>query len=241
MTQQAQFALRRMIEQYSHSVRFMIICNFANKIIPALVSRCTSFRFSVLPELEVRACIEKVAAAENLGVGQQTVKALQHVSKGDLRKVLNLLQSLSIVARAAQKLTAGPGGKDLLRDGGRREFAPAPITEKDVYRSVGECTPAEIKGIAKQLVSSSDYDELLKLLTTQKAELHTILQELHVWLSRLQFQSVDQRKAVIEALAKCEFRFSQSGGAEPEKEAATLVDAVLTVRRFWVAAGFARA
>ena len=53
MTQAAQAALRRVIEQYTKNVRFCIICNYVNKITPAIQSRCTRFRFSPLPIPEV--------------------------------------------------------------------------------------------------------------------------------------------------------------------------------------------
>lgn len=48
MTTAAQGALRRVIEQYTRNVRFCIICNYVNKIIPAIQSRCTRFRFNPL-------------------------------------------------------------------------------------------------------------------------------------------------------------------------------------------------
>lgn len=53
MTTAAQAALRRVIEQYTKNVRFCIICNYVNKIIPAIQSRCTRFRFSPLPMTEI--------------------------------------------------------------------------------------------------------------------------------------------------------------------------------------------
>ena len=64
MTQAAQAALRRVIEHYTRNVRFCIICNYVNKIIPAIQSRCTRFRFSPLPILEVEKRIDSVIPAE---------------------------------------------------------------------------------------------------------------------------------------------------------------------------------
>ena len=54
MTNDAQFALRRVIEKYTSNARFCLICNYANKIIPALQSRCTKFRFAPLAPDQVR-------------------------------------------------------------------------------------------------------------------------------------------------------------------------------------------
>lgn len=64
MTQQAQAALRRVIEQYTKNVRFCIICNYVNKIAPAIQSRCTRFRFSPLPIVEVEKRLVGVIANE---------------------------------------------------------------------------------------------------------------------------------------------------------------------------------
>lgn len=64
MTQQAQAALRRVIEQYTKNVRFCIICNYVNKIAPAIQSRCTRFRFSPLPMKEVEKRLDTVVEAE---------------------------------------------------------------------------------------------------------------------------------------------------------------------------------
>ena len=64
MTQAAQAALRRVIEQYTKNVRFCIICNYENKIAPAIQSRCTRFRFSPLPIVEVEKRVDTVVQAE---------------------------------------------------------------------------------------------------------------------------------------------------------------------------------
>jgi replication factor C subunit 3/5 len=64
MTQAAQAALRRVIEQYTKNVRFCIICNYVGKITPAVQSRCTRFRFSPLPQTEVARRVDTVIEAE---------------------------------------------------------------------------------------------------------------------------------------------------------------------------------
>lgn len=66
MTKDAQFALRRVIEKYTRNARFCLIANFASKIIPALQSRCTRFRFAPLPDADVRERVLSIAGKENV-------------------------------------------------------------------------------------------------------------------------------------------------------------------------------
>ena len=60
MTKDAQFALRRIIEKYTKHTRFCLIGNYVSKVIPALQSRCTRFRFAPLGPEAVRERIEHV-------------------------------------------------------------------------------------------------------------------------------------------------------------------------------------
>jgi replication factor C subunit 3/5 len=55
---------RAVIEKYTRSTRFCLICNYVSKIIPALQSRCTRFRFPPLPEPNVRERVQHVAECE---------------------------------------------------------------------------------------------------------------------------------------------------------------------------------
>jgi replication factor C subunit 3/5 len=59
MTNDAQFALRRVIEKYASNARFCLICNYVSKIIPALQSRCTRFRFQPLSKPQ---CVGRVVS-----------------------------------------------------------------------------------------------------------------------------------------------------------------------------------
>ena len=64
MTKSAQFALRRVIEKYTSNTRFCLICNYLNKIIPALQSRCTRFRFGPLESKQIKELMIKIAGKE---------------------------------------------------------------------------------------------------------------------------------------------------------------------------------
>lgn len=93
MTNTAQMALRRIMEKYTVNTRFCIIANYSHKLSPALLSRCTRFRFSPLKEGDIRVLVEKVVEEENVKVGAEAVDALVKLSKGDMRRALNVLQA----------------------------------------------------------------------------------------------------------------------------------------------------
>lgn len=111
MTSDAQFALRRIIEKYTKNARFCLICNYVSKIIPALQSRCTRFRFAPLKREHIQGRLEEIAAAEECHLSPDGVNAILDLSGGDMRRVLNLLQSTSMandtVDETAVYLTSG--------------------------------------------------------------------------------------------------------------------------------------
>jgi len=96
MTVDAQIALRRIIEKNTLSVRFCICCNFVNKIIPALQSRCTKFRFSGVAVKDIRDKIVDVISKESVNIDNDAVDAIVSMSNGDTRKAINILQSVTM-------------------------------------------------------------------------------------------------------------------------------------------------
>eukprot|EP00960_Hanusia_phi_P060842 764649-Hanusia_phi.AAC.1 len=115
MTQTAQFALRRsthnsplnpvltemaqVIENYTANARFCLICNYVNKIIPALQSRCTRFRFSPLTSVDIQGSLERILSKENIKATPDALKAVEKIAGGDMRKCLNILQSASMASK----------------------------------------------------------------------------------------------------------------------------------------------
>merc|ERR1719195_1021982 len=119
MTQTAQFALRRMIEQYAANARFILICNYSSKIIPALQSRCTKLRFAPLTGEQIVGRLQHVAKNENIELSDDGATAIVAVGGGDMRKVLNIFQTTSmghkgaINARAVYDCTSVPPPEDI--------------------------------------------------------------------------------------------------------------------------------
>lgn len=92
MTPDSQFALRRIIEQYSKITRFCIICNYHTKIIEPIISRCSSFRFKPIDSNDILIKLEYICKNENIIYSNDILNKIIKISRGDLRKAINLLQ-----------------------------------------------------------------------------------------------------------------------------------------------------
>ncbi|CAH8611082.1 unnamed protein product [Dicrocoelium dendriticum] len=92
MTKDAQNALRRIIEKYTENTRFCLICNYISKIIPAVQSRCTKFRFAPIGFSQMSPRLHQIAANENVLLTDNGVKAIHRFAAGDMRKAINLMQ-----------------------------------------------------------------------------------------------------------------------------------------------------
>lgn len=99
LTREAQQALRRTMEVYSKSCRFILACNEISKILDPIQSRCVIFRFKPLEEKNLQTIIEKIEKSEKLTIDIQAKELLIQSSKGDVRKLQNLLQSVSSVSK----------------------------------------------------------------------------------------------------------------------------------------------
>ncbi|RLM71470.1 replication factor C small subunit [Halorubrum sp. Atlit-8R] len=93
LTDDAQSALRRTMEQFSDNTRFILSCNYSSKIIDPIQSRCAVFRFSPLSDEAVGGMVREIAAAEGIEVTDEGVDALVYAADGDMRRAINSLQA----------------------------------------------------------------------------------------------------------------------------------------------------
>jgi len=103
LTSDAQAALRRTIERYTHICRFILSVNYSSRIIEPIQSRCTVFRFHPIKPDDIKKYIEKIASKEKLQVTPDGLETLIFISRGDLRKAINILQ---VGASVNKKITA---------------------------------------------------------------------------------------------------------------------------------------
>lgn len=92
MTSDSQFALRKIMEDYSKVTRFCIICNYHNKIIDPIVSRCSLYRFKPIPKENIHLKLKDICEKENSIIDNNSIEMIEKLSRGDLRKAINFLQ-----------------------------------------------------------------------------------------------------------------------------------------------------
>ena len=98
LTPEAQQALRRTMENYSSTCRFILSCNYSSKIIDPIQSRCAMFRFKLLEKKDIEIYVKRIADSENLIINPEATELIYDASEGDCRRATNLLQSTASVS-----------------------------------------------------------------------------------------------------------------------------------------------
>ena len=219
MTNTAQMALRRIMEKYTANTRFCVIANYTHKLSPALLSRCTRFRFSPLKEADIRVIVEKVIVEENVKITPDAIESLVRLSKGDMRRALNVLQachasSAPLQVRGAPKIA----DKDIVRD---------TITEETIYNCIAAPPPEAIMNIVDTLLTTSDVTSCLSTINTLKVQNGLALADIITALSE-QLVTMDVKPEAmirwLDGLAEIEYRIS--GGASEAIQTGAVVGVV---------------
>ncbi len=198
LTQEAQASLRRLMERYSGSCRFILSCNYSSRIIDPIQSRCAVFRFRAYSPEAVRAQLERIAAAEHKHVAPEAYEAILAASGGDMRRAINLLQ---LTATYADTIT----GQTV------RDHATIPL-RKEVEGMLGAALGGDFVGARSRL-----YD----LFTDRGASGEEILRAMHSYLPDIPENVLPAREKVrlVEYLAEVDFRLAQGAGERVQLEA----------------------
>jgi len=98
LTREAQQALRRTMENYTSTCRFILSCNYSSKVIDPIQSRCVVFRFKLLEKKDVEKRIRFITEKEKLTLDNKAVDAVYEGSEGDCRRAINLLQASASIS-----------------------------------------------------------------------------------------------------------------------------------------------
>ncbi len=204
MTSAAQFALRRIVEKYSKTTRFCLICNYVAKLIPALQSRCTRFRFGPLSDGSVMVKLVSICESEELEVSQEARDAIVGLSKGDMRKVLNILESCSLT------------------------YKTIPVAK--IYEVTGRPSPDDIQVIFNA-VTMEGYKKAYQIISLRKQEkslaLDDITRELHKCVMETAFPE-QMKMFLVNRMSEIEFRLA--AGVNEKTQLASLIGGFIEIR-----------
>ena len=198
LTNDAQGALRRIMEQYAETCRFILSCNYSSKIIEPIQSRCAVFRFRPLADADVNAQLHHVAEAEGVELADDAGEALTRISQGDLRKALTGLQ---VAAALDMKIS-----RDLIYE----TSATAP--PEALHQYLMACRDDGFHAARRRL------RELLDKYGLAGTD---FVNQLHRELYTADFLTEDAKLDMTEWMAEVDYRLVEGGGEQIQLDALT--------------------
>jgi replication factor C small subunit len=195
LTTDAQAALRRTMETYARTCRFILSCNYSSKIIDPIQSRCAIYRFRPLDAEAVIEEVRRIAAAEGLTVTEGALDAIVYVAAGDMRKAINALQGAAILRSA--------------------------IDEEMIYAITATARPEEVDELL-DLSIAGEFDEAEKILSDlirgRGIAPNELINQCYRTLVR---RDIDRTLKVrlIDALGETDFRLSEGASSDIQMEA----------------------
>jgi len=197
MTADAQQALRRTMERYTETCRFILIANYSGRIIEPIQSRCAPFRFTYLPREEQDKYLRYIAEKENVQLLDEGLDAIYEVCGGDLRRAINTLQAAASLGK--------------------------PITAEIVYSVVGHAHPADVREMIK-IAMNGDFikarEKLREMIFRYGVAATDIVRQIHTEIFRLDVPEPWKIK-LADLVGEIDFRINQ--GADEEVQLSALL------------------
>lgn len=158
MTDDAQAILRKVVEKYVSNVRFCFICNYLKKINPAIQSRCIIFRFSPIPDKYLEQFIQNVCVNEGIKMNNDSIKLIIKRTNGDMRKLLNILQSINMYIDSVSSNSTNSINNDNLIN----------YTDENIAAKILSCPTEENVSMILKIIQENSlkysYQEIVKIL-----------------------------------------------------------------------------
>lgn len=203
LTKEAQQALRRTMERYSHSCRFILACNEISKLIDPIQSRCVIFKFKPLKPENLEDLMLRIEKNENIKIEKEAKELLISISKGDVRRLTNTLQAASSLSNRVDT--------DLINQ----------ITDF--------VNPKEVEDMINYAMKGDFFksrEELIKLRSLRGLSGIEILKEIYKQLLSMDIDSKVKIK-FVDRIATIEFRLVEGSDEELQLEALLAMFALL--------------
>jgi replication factor C small subunit len=195
LTTDAQSALRRTMESYAQTCRFILSCNYSSKIIDPIQSRCAIYRFKPLGEAAVKEEVNRIAKKEGLSITKEAMDAIVYIAQGDMRKAINALQGAAIISNK--------------------------IDDKMVYAITSTARPDEIDDLLKRSLGG-DFDGaesvLAFLLHDRGIAPNELINQCYRAIVKMNLDR-SLKVELIDHLGETDFRLSEGANSDIQMEA----------------------
>jgi replication factor C small subunit len=195
LTSDAQSALRRTMERYTATCRFIISCNYSSKIIEPIQSRCAIYRFGPLNPRDVETMVKRIEHGEHIKVTRDGLDAIIYVARGDMRKAVNSLQSAATVSKH--------------------------ITAEAVYETTSTARPKEVEDMLKLALNGQFMDarnKLDDLLIKYGLSGSDIIDQIYSAMFSLGLNE-DVLVALVDRIGEADFRLTEGSSERIQVEA----------------------
>ncbi len=195
MTSDAQQALRRTMERFTETCRFIMIANYSGKIIEPLQSRCAPFRFSYMSKEDQDRYLRNIIEKEKIEILDEGYNAIFEVSQGDLRKATNTIQAAASMGKM--------------------------IDAETVYSVIGHANPEDVNLMIKTAMKGDFLEarkQLREMIMKYGVAGSDIIKQIHTEIFRSMLP--DSWKVTLsEAIGETDFRMVQGADVEVQLSA----------------------